>query len=165
MNAPRATSAPWARGSWPSRARWLVVATAGWLLLAAACVVIAVLPFKVVSRLLGQGRDAGVHAAEPETPPTARDLHRAGVAARAVAAAVRRSPWRSDCYPQALAARALLCVARVPHVVHFGLRRDDTGTLLAHAWVTTGGLVVVGGDPSRFTDVALYRWAPGSRAA
>lgn len=101
----------------------------------------------------------------PATPtsvvePTARDLQRARWVGHVIAAAAARTPWRSDCYPQALTARILLRAARVPHSVVFGVRRDDAGVLRAHAWVTSGEVGVTGGSDERWTGVAAFDWAP-----
>lgn len=74
--------------------------------------------------------------------------------------AAARTPWTSDCFPQALTARLLLRVARVPHVVTFGLRRDDAGALKAHVWVATGEVAVTGGSGSSWTGVGSFAWAP-----
>jgi hypothetical protein len=76
--------------------------------------------------------------------------------------AARHTPWRSECYPQALAARVLLTLAGVPHVVSFGVRRDGDA-LVAHAWVHAGDLTVTGGSGHRYTEVGAFAWAPRSR--
>ena len=156
MNVARVTLARWARGSRRLGPRGLALSAVAWLLLGASALAVALIPFRWVSRLLGEGRTSAPGSA----PPSAARLDRARSVAVALGTATRRSPWRSDCYPQALTARALLVAGRVPHVVHFGLRRDEHDALLAHAWVTTGGLVVVGGDPTAFTEVAAFAWNP-----
>ena len=131
---------------------------AAWILLALARAAIAVLPFAVVRRWLGE--HARSHA-----PP--RDIdHHTVLRARRIGAmlsvAARHTPWRSDCYPRALAARALLVAAGMPHTVWFGLRRDQTAALRAHAWVTVDGVVVAGGDVRDYTAVRSFTWVPRS---
>ncbi|GAB3855883.1 hypothetical protein GCM10028801_12190 [Nocardioides maradonensis] len=90
----------------------------------------------------------------------ARARGRAVGVARAIGSAAAHTPWRSDCYPQALTARILLRALRVPHTVVFGVRRDAAGELRAHAWVTVGDLTVTGGSPETWTGVASFAWAP-----
>lgn len=76
--------------------------------------------------------------------------------------AARHTPWRSECYPQALTARALLGLARVPHVVSFGVRRDGDA-LVAHAWVHVDGVPVTGLTGHDYTEVGSFAWTPRPR--
>jgi hypothetical protein len=119
---------------------------------------LAILGGVPVTRLVGRtGRGP-----QP-APPSPRDERWAALIARQVGRAAARTPWRSECYPQAVAARLELIVARVPHTVFFGLRRDDNGELVAHAWVQLGERVVIGGDPVGYTVVASFWWPNSSR--
>ena len=129
-----------------------------WIFLGVSRVVIAVLPFRIVRRLLGR---PGATPAAPSAV-TARQWSRAAAIGSGVRRAAGRAPWRSDCYPQALTARALLVLTGVPHVVNFGVRRDDgaQGPLVAHAWVVVGEKPVVGGPADTFTAVASFGWTP-----
>ncbi|WP_260806600.1 lasso peptide biosynthesis B2 protein [Nocardioides sp. SLBN-35] len=131
-----------------------------WCLLGATRLLTVVLPFGAVRRLLGEPAAPG--AAGPPAPPeaSARDLARARAVGRAVRYAATRTPWTSDCYPQALTARILLRGARVPHTVVFGLLRGDAGELLAHAWVTVGTVTVTGGSVREWTPVGSFGWHP-----
>lgn len=102
----------------------------------------------------------GSSPGEAPSARSARDLARAQRIGWVVRAAATRTPWRSDCFPQALTARLLLRVAGVPHVVTFGLRRDDSGELKAHVWVAAEQVAVTGGTGSRWTGVGSFAWAP-----
>lgn len=140
-------------------ARLLVVS---WLLLGLTRVLTLVLPFRMVRHLLGEPR-ATVLPDRPARSASGRDRgrgHRIGVL---VTRAAGRTPWRSDCYPQALTARLLLRAARIPHRVSFGVRRDG-GDLAAHAWVDVDGVPVTGGDGQGWTTVGSFTWSPGTRA-
>ena len=94
------------------------------------------------------------------SPATDRDRRWARAVGRAVRHAATRTPWTSDCYPQALTARILLCAVRVPHTVVFGLRRDEDGTLRAHAWVSVDRITVTGGSTHAWTPVGTFAWRP-----
>jgi hypothetical protein len=135
---------------------------AAWSLLGLTRLAILVLPFRLVRRALGEHRDprAGATAA----PIDDDALVRAARIGATVQLAARHTPWRSECYPQALTARILLGVARVPHVVSFGVRRD-AGELVAHAWVHAGDVPVTGGTAEAYTEVGAFSWAPRSRHA
>ena len=72
---------------------------------------------------------------------------RARQISRTVQFAASYAPWRSDCYPQAIMARLLLGLYRLPYTVSMGLRRDPaSGEVQAHAWVACGDVCVTGGD-------------------
>lgn len=135
---------------------------AAWSLLGLSRLAILVLPFGVVRRALGEHR-APVASAEDSAPALDEaTLLRARQIGATVQLAARHTPWRSECYPQALAARLLLGLAHVPHVVSFGVRRDGDA-LVAHAWVHAGGLTVTGGTGHRYTEVGAFAWAPRAR--
>ena len=126
-----------------------------WLLLGLTRAAIALLPFAHVRRLLGEGRNDP----EPLPPATPRQSRRALLIGQAVERAARHTPWRSDCYPQALSAHLQMRLARVPHTVSFGLRRVD-GALTAHAWVDAAEQTVTGGDTTTYTVVGAFTWLP-----
>lgn len=126
-----------------------------WLLLGLTRAAIALLPFAHVRRLLGEGRTNP----EPLPAATPRQTRRAHTIGQAVERAARHTPWRSDCYPQALSAHLQMRLARVPHTVSFGLRRVD-GALTAHAWVDAAEHTVTGGDTTSYTVVGAFTWLP-----
>lgn len=61
----------------------------------------------------------------------------------AVGAARRVVPW-ANCLPQALAAEALLARGGHPAELRIGVIKTGHGSLKAHAWVESGGRIVVG---------------------
>jgi hypothetical protein len=62
----------------------------------------------------------------------------------AVTAAARNVPWNAVCLPQAMAAKAMLARRGCGSRFHLGAGFDTHGELIAHAWLTAGGTVVVG---------------------
>jgi len=140
--------------TWGVKDRVRLVAT--WMLLGSARVVIAILPFRLIRGFLGE------HHATTMTgePSLAGHRHaRARHVATLIGIAAAHSPWRADCYPQALTARLMLTMARIPHTVRFGVRRDGD-ELRAHAWVLAGDVMVTGGDGGDYTAVAAFTWTP-----
>jgi hypothetical protein len=68
-----------------------------------------------------------------------------------VGSAARFVP-RATCLTQALAGEVLLRCAGYPADVRIGVAKDPAGKLEAHAWVESGGRVVIGDhDLHRFT--------------
>jgi hypothetical protein len=63
----------------------------------------------------------------------------------AVVAASRLVPRGDNCLVRALAAEALLRRLGYDSELEFGARKTDDGRLEAHAWLTSGDRIVVGG--------------------
>ena len=59
-------------------------------------------------------------------------------------AVARRVVPRASCLPQALAAEALLMRGGRRVELRIGVVKTERGRLVAHAWVESGGRVVVG---------------------
>ena len=57
------------------------------------------------------------------------------------------TPWESKCLVQAFVARLMLSYYKIPYVVFLGARMKAAANqpLLAHAWVTVGSDIIVGG--------------------
>lgn len=134
--------------------RMLVLAVAIWLLLWLARAVLLLVPLRRLVRFYGDD-----HGANPSIPlASPAEIARAWSIARAIALAVKYSPSSANCYPQALVARSLLSVRRIPHGLFFGVApADHTEPLAAHAWVMVGPLAVCGGDAfDRYTVVRCF---------
>lgn len=155
----------WARGFVRLGHRDQFRLVAVWSLLGFSRLVILVLPFRLVRRLLGEDRAAasGADATATVVPLTERERARAVRMGQLILVASRHTPWRSECYPQALTARTLLGLRRIPHRTTFGLRRDGNG-LAAHVWVRAGDVAVTGGDGRDYTAVASFLWVPAGRS-
>lgn len=114
-----------------------------WGLLWPARLIVNLFPLRQLARVYG--RDQGTQVSVPVA--LAADVSAARTIGRAIALAARYSPSSANCYPQALVARLLLRIRKVPHGLFFGLRRDvETDTMEAHAWVMVGQVPVTGGD-------------------
>lgn len=125
-----------------------------WLLLGISRALILIVSFRRLAPHLG------VHdGVAPWVPLLARAQEaRALDIGRAVRLAARYTPWTSNCFPQAVAARLLLGLYRIPYVLYFGLARDpEHADMKAHAWVAAGRVRVTGGAGFRaFTVVGCF---------
>lgn len=132
-----------------------------WCLLGASKALIFTIPFQRLAAHLGQA--CGVAPWVPVVSPAQRA--RALQIGRAVRLAASYTPWDSNCFPQAVAARVLLGVYGVPYALYFGLARDaQTRATQAHAWVMSGPVAVTGGHSfSQFTVVGIFA-TPGLAA-
>lgn len=122
------------------------------LVLVAARVLLACVPFRRLHRLFGS-------VSRPRSPA---DADRALVSlsrGRAVALRVRRTadrlPWRSTCLVRAMAGAALLSRRRIDGVsIRLGVRNDE-GKLAAHAWLMLGSEILLGEEEAEgFTPLA-----------
>jgi len=57
-----------------------------------------------------------------------------------------RSNWTSTCLIKALAAHNMLEKRKIKHKLHFGVARSLEKKLKAHAWLSIGSEVIVGGE-------------------
>lgn len=153
----RASSASTARRlaglSWPDR---LLLAEAT-LLLAVARAAVLLLPFRVIARALG-----------PRMTETPREGGTGPERLRrltwAIGAVARRTPWRSKCLEQALAAKVMLRRRGIPSTLYLGVARaagDAPGPYDAHAWLRSGTIHVTGGQQvDRYAVVATFADSP-----
>ena len=116
--------------------------------LAVARIELAVMPFEKLAARLSKRGERPARDPDPALPA------RVGYAVRAAAGNV---PFRADCFPQALAARALLRRHGYAPTIHLGVERLAGNELAGHAWLTCGDTVVVGGDDlARYTEVHRF---------
>ena len=126
-----------------------------WLMLGASKVLVSKLPFQNLAPRLG--RQAGV---APWLPLLNDEQERR---ARQISQVVRLTagytPWDSNCFPQAIAARLLLGFYGIPYIFFFGLARnpDKSGGMDAHAWVAAGRVPITGGYSfGKYTVVGVF---------
>jgi hypothetical protein len=111
--------------------RRLVIEAAA--MLALARLVVRLLPFRVIAAGLRRWPESG--AADPALARRVR---------AAVTIAARNVPWNAVCLPQAIAAKAMLALRGSGSALHLGAAFDGDGRIVAHAWLTAGGEVVIG---------------------
>ena len=63
----------------------------------------------------------------------------------------RRLPFRADCLVQALAGQAWLAASGIASTIEIGVELPDGGPFGAHAWLSSGGMVICGGETARYT--------------
>lgn len=114
--------------------------------------VVLFIPFRRLAPLLGLQQGIA-----PWVPLVgAEGEARALAIARVVQMAARYTPWVSNCFPQAVTARILLGIYRVPYCLFFGVDRDAMA-MKAHAWIAAGRVSVTGGRSfERYTVVGCF---------
>jgi len=113
-----------------------------WILLGVCRLAIISLEFRRLARILGVPVEP--HSAKLRLTPAERQ--RAREIGRLIRSASRRTPWKSNCLTQVVAARVLLSLYGLPCAVIFGVARSRSdGQRLAHAWAECGRVRVTGG--------------------
>jgi hypothetical protein len=126
--------------------KWLWLRAVTWL--GIARIELAALPFDRLVARLSAGAEQGSATADPEL------LRRVRFAISSAAANV---PWRSDCFPQAIAARAMLKRYDCSPTIHLGIERSGDDALLGHAWLTCDDEIVTGGGGlDRYTEIHRF---------
>ncbi len=65
--------------------------------------------------------------------------------------------WESECLVKALAARFMLNRRGIESTLYLGTGKDDTGKLIAHAWLRSGPYYITGFEEmKKFTVVATF---------
>jgi hypothetical protein len=125
-----------------------------WILLGMARAAINLFSFKKLVPLLGTHGDLAFSVPLVDPAQEARARQIGGV----ILAASKRTPWTSNCFPQAMVARLLLGLYKIPYALFFGvLRNHELDSLEAHAWVATGSVRVTGGYSfGRYTVVGHF---------
>jgi len=124
----------------------LVEATLG---LIGASVRLRVMSFGRLATRLGRHMQQSAMADEPALVAEVKRVR------WAVETAARLLPWQPSCFPQAVAATALLRRRRISSTLYFGVDRGHD--MEAHAWVRAGSVIVTGAPHhTRFTVVSTF---------
>jgi hypothetical protein len=75
----------------------------------------------------------------------------------AVGAIARHSAVEFVCFPQTLAGYLMLRWRKVPSTMVYGVARSPEGELIAHAWLTVGDKILLGGEAAgEFTPIEQW---------
>lgn len=132
--------------------RDLLLFAEAWLLLATARLILLFVPFRKITPLLGKT----ISIQQPllltgSGEPLQQHIR------TAISRAHKRSPWRTACFEQAIAAKIMLKNRKTVSSVYFGIQKKND-SILAHAWLESGGTMVTGGKSiSPFSLIAGFR--------
>lgn len=130
----------------------LALIARAFLLLLAAKIALRVLPTRRVI--------AWKQRAIPGRPPgaTEREAQQRRRIRHAILTVARYSPVRFVCFPQCLAASALLRAKGIDSRLHYGVARAPAGgKLITHTWLESGGELVIGGEVAAdYSTLAVY---------
>lgn len=96
-----------------------------------------IVPFRVIAKLLERTKQQPQQEITPERLQKHREI------AASIKTLSQHVPWKTECLVEALCARQMLAVRRIPNTVYFGVSKTKSD-VKAHAWVESGGLILVG---------------------
>ncbi|MCE5286190.1 MAG: lasso peptide biosynthesis B2 protein [Pelosinus sp.] len=102
--------------------------------------IILLLPFRWLAPFLGEKMQESVMKETNNNYACARHV------AQIVTLVSRHTPWESKCLVQAIAAKLLLHQRGISTTLYLGVCKDQKGTMLAHAWLRCGEMIVTGGQ-------------------
>lgn len=108
--------------------------------LALARAAMACLPFRRIAAWMG------TPGGQTPSNATQEALRAAEEIGWAVSALGPRVPWDGRCLAQALAANYMLRRRGMEATVTFGVNKNPSGDLIAHAWLRFGSAYITGGD-------------------
>jgi hypothetical protein len=123
----------------PGPDRLLFLEAALWLGIARLAILL--IPFRQIAPFLGKHMT--------ESPQSIVPAHR-GLAERvcwAIKTASRHVPWESKCLAQVIAVKGMFRLRGIPSTIYLGLAKEEEEKLIAHAWLRTGDVTVVGTPP------------------
>lgn len=113
--------------------------------------VLKALPFSRIAPFLGKRMMETPHVHEWSNERMITQV------SQAVKVMSRHTIWESQCLVRAIAAKKMLERRRIESTLYLGTARDESGNLIAHAWLRSGPFYITGAEEmNRFTAVAAF---------
>jgi len=113
------------------------------------------LPFRTYAPILGEQTNEKNFSIIPSPK---YDLH---LFMSAIRRGSRYLPFECKCLVQALAARGMLGLRKLPSTVHLGVAKDENGKLKAHAWVKVDEIFITGrGGVHEYIEITRFLSKP-----
>lgn len=121
------------------------------LMLSLAGIANLILPFKVYARFLGE-----INSESPKNPQQV-DWKYVNRIAKSVRNVSKVSPFDFKCLVQATIGKYFIAQERIESTIYFGVRKDKSNNLKAHAWLRVGPKIVLGGEVAdQYNIVSTY---------
>jgi hypothetical protein len=109
------------------------------------------IPFSKVAPTLGE------HMEETTFDPSASNKKVLSSVSQAIHIMSRYTIWESQCLVKAIAAMKMLEKRQIESTLYLGTARDESGELIAHAWLRSGPYYITGFEEmARFTVVGKF---------
>lgn len=110
------------------------------LMLSLAGIANIILPFKVYARFLGD-----INSESPKNPKHV-DWEYVNRVSNSVRNVSNVTPFDFKCLVQATVGKYFIARQRIESTIYFGVKKDESKHLKAHAWLRVGGKIVLGGE-------------------
>lgn len=112
---------------------------------------ILILPFRYLTKIMGKEI---IESAEDVSPKLIVKAEKIGWAVNRMSGF---TPWKSQCFAQALTAMIILKILMIPCTLYFGVAKDQSNKLIAHAWLRCGNRIVTGRmEKDRFKTISQF---------
>lgn len=119
---------------------------------------VLMVPFKKIAGWMGEVNH------ETEVKPINLENSRLNQLGKVIRAVSPYTPWRSNCFAQALCAHWLLKAKSVEHTIYFGVKFGENKKFEAHAWLRAGDKMITGGAIRKeYTVVGSFACFSGER--
>lgn len=116
--------------------RWLLIQVT--VLLGLGRLSVLLFPFRKIAAWLGEtGQETSVVLEQ-------REMSQLVPISSAIEAVSKYTPWKSNCFAQALCAHWILGSKHIAHTVYFGVAKEGESNMKAHAWLRAGERIVSG---------------------
>lgn len=102
---------------------------------------ILIIPFKRIKKHLGIHNEESTLEVEEEIYELASEI------GWIIPRVCKKTPWESKCLVQAIIAQRLLKKEKIDSTLYLGVAKEESGELMAHAWLRCGTMIVTGGGP------------------
>jgi hypothetical protein len=121
------------------------------LMLGLAGIANIILPFKVYARFLGDINS------ESSKNPKHVDWECVDRISNSVRNVSKVSPFDFKCLVQATVGKYFISRERIESTIYFGVKKDESNNLKAHAWLRVGSKIVLGGEiADQYNVVSTY---------
>lgn len=113
--------------------------------------ILKAMPFARIAPCLGTQRKETTMLCHPSDERLIKEI------SQAIRIMSRHTVWESQCLVRAIAAKKMLERRRIESTLYLGTARDESGNMIAHAWLRSGPFYVTGAEEmGMFTTVAVF---------
>lgn len=113
--------------------------------------ILKTVPFAKIAPLLGDQMGETSYILDEHKKTTLRDV------SEAVNLMSKYTFWESMCLVKAIAAMKMLERRKIESTIYFGTSRNESGKMIAHAWLRSGPFYITGSEGmEKFTVVGKY---------
>lgn len=99
----------------------------------------------------------GIRGEESSFEETSENDWDASIVGKHVNRVTEHLPLKRKCWVRALTARKILMEKGICTTLYMGVGKDETGNMIAHAWLRCGKRFVTGGNGSGYAMVAKFK--------